>query len=283
MIHDIFPHKLNNSYKNKSITDSDCVMIFKQRCVLVCNNDDVYTIPQYMDVKSDIDGELKYLFEIDGETERCYYLLNGEYSGGTNKYVYLPLSEMRYMKGEGFKETYFIVCTAFHLYRWYDDNKFCGRCGRRTVHSDDQRMLMCASCGSQIFPRINPAVIVGVINGDKILVTRYAGRAYKGYALIAGFNEIGETPEQTVRREAMEEAGLKVKNIRYYKSQPGGIDGNLLLGFFCELDGDDKITIDSSELAEAEWYSREEIPVEDDGYSLTREMITAFKKGLIGL
>ena len=122
-----------------------------------------------------------------------------------------------------------------------------------------------------------------MINGDKILVTRYAGRAYKGYALIAGFNEIGETPEQTVRREAMEEAGLKVKNIRYYKSQPGGIDGNLLLGFFCELDGDDKITIDSSELAEAEWYSREEIPVEDDGYSLTREMITAFKKGLIGL
>ena len=67
------------------------------------------------------------------------------------------------------------------------------------------------------------------------MMTKYAGREYKRYALIAGFTEIGETVEETVHREVMEEVGLKVKNIRYYKSQPWGFDSNLLMGFFCDL------------------------------------------------
>ena len=75
-----------------------------------------------------------------------------------------------------------------------------------------------------------PAVIVAVTNGDKILVTRYKGRPYRGYALIAGFCEIGETGEETVAREVFEEAGVKVKNIRYYTTQPWGIAQDLLLG-----------------------------------------------------
>ncbi len=65
-----------------------------------------------------------------------------------------------------------------------------------------------------------PGSIIGVTDGDKILMSKYAGRAYKKYALLAGFTEIGETIEETVQREVMEEVGLKVKNIRYYKSQP---------------------------------------------------------------
>ena len=116
-------------------------------------------------------------------------------------------------------------------------------------------------------------------NGDKILMTKYSGRDYTRYALVAGFTEIGETAEQTVEREVMEEVGLKVKNIRYYKSQPWGSDSNLLLGFFCDLDGEEKITIDEQELSEAEWFHRDEMNVEDDGISLTREMMMAFKRG----
>ena len=82
-------------------------------------------------------------------------------------------------------------------------------------------MMRCSACGNTVYPKIAPAVIVGVINGDKILLTKYNGRAYKKYALIAGFTEIGETAEETVAREVMEEAGIKVKDITYYKSQPG--------------------------------------------------------------
>lgn len=132
-----------------------------------------------------------------------------------------------------------------------------------------------------IYPRISPAVIVGVLNGDKILMSKYAGRSYTNYALIAGFTEIGENAEQTVAREVMEEVGLHIKNIRYYKSQPWAFSGSLLMGFFCELDGSDTITLDTSELSEAAWFHRNEITLEDDNVSLTREMIMQFKNGKV--
>ena len=116
-------------------------------------------------------------------------------------------------------------------------------------------------------------------NGDKILMSKYAGRAYKKYALLAGFTEIGETVEQTVAREVMEEVGLKVKNIRYYKSQPWAFSDTLLMGFYCDLDGDDTIILDQNELALAEWFSREDIPEVTSMESLTNEMIIRFKNG----
>lgn len=85
-----------------------------------------------------------------------------------------------------------------------------------------------------------PAVIVGIVDRqrDRVLVSRYAGREYTSYALIAGFSEMGETVEQTVHREVMEEVGLKVTNLRYYKSQPWPPSSSLLFGFFCDLDGE---------------------------------------------
>ena len=130
-----------------------------------------------------------------------------------------------------------------------------------------------------IFPKISPAVIVAVTNGDKLLLSTYAGRAYTRYALLAGYTEIGETIEQTVHREVMEEVGLKVKNLRYYKSQPWGVDGNVLMGFYCDVDGDSTIHIDENELSMADWYDRDALPAKDDGISLTREMIRIFEEG----
>ena len=129
------------------------------------------------------------------------------------------------------------------------------------------------------YPKICPAVIIGVTDGDRILMSKYAGRTYKKYALLAGFTEIGETVEQTVAREVMEEVGLKVKNIRYYKSQPWAFSDTLLMGFYCDLDGSDEITLDREELSLAEWFERDKIPVEPSRDSLTNEMIIKFKLG----
>ena len=80
-------------------------------------------------------------------------------------------------------------------------------------------------------------------------MTKYANRVVTWYVLVAGFIEVGETAEDTVRREVMEETGVKVKNIRYFHSQPWGVPGNLTLGFTAELDGSDQITVDTGELA----------------------------------
>ena len=97
------------------------------------------------------------------------------------------------------------------------------------------------------------------------------------YALVAGFAEIGETIEQTVAREVMEETGVRVKNLRFYKSQPWALSDSLLFGFFCDLDGDETIKVDGDELAVAEWVPREDIPNRDDGFALTAEMIEYFR------
>ena len=96
---------------------------------------------------------------------------------------------------------------------------------------------------------------------------------------MAGFCEIGETAEDTVRREAMEEVGLKVKNIRYYKTQPWGFDQNLLIGYFCKVDGSREIIREEDELAVAEWVSRDEINEPMGPVSLTSEMIEYFRTG----
>ena len=144
-----------------------------------------------------------------------------------------------------------------------------------------ERMLCCRECGNVEYPKICPAVIIGVTDGNRILMSKYAGRTYKKYALLAGFTEIGETVEQTVAREVMEEVGLKVKNIRYYKSQPWAFTDTLLMGFYCDLDGEDKITLDQNELALAEWFEREDIPVKPSRDSLTNEMIMRFKNGAV--
>ena len=179
------------------------------------------------------------------------------------------------------QDQHFAEYTAYQLYVWYRDNQFCGRCGTHTEADGSLRMLRCPKCGNMIFPRITPAIMVAVTHEDKILVTRYKGRAYKGYAMIAGFNEIGETAEETVRREVLEEVGLKVSEVKYYKSQPWGIDGNLMLGYFAKLEGNAEIELDRQELAQAAWLKREDL--DDDTihsqYSLAGDLVAAFRRG----
>ena len=210
--------------------------------------------------------------------EQRYFLFMGTAGEGNEGYTYEAVATLRQEKS---KNICFAVMTAWHIYNWYRANRFCGCCGEKTVHDGKERMMRCNHCGNMIFPRIAPAVIIGLIHGDKLMLSTYANRNYKRYGLLAGFIEIGETAEEAVAREVMEEVGLKVKNIRYYKSQPWGIAGNLSLGYFCDLDGDDTVHLDEEELATAEWFHRDALPAEDDGISLTREMIRIFGEGKV--
>lgn len=268
MIQDLGDKRLLNQFRNCKADDHDYVFCFEETEFALNEKNGEYSVPMALDFQ---ESRLQYLFSIDDDK---YFLAMGEPI--PEGFVRKTFREVRTL---GSIELAFAAATAYHLYQWYRDNQFCGRCGKPMVHSHVERMMHCDDCGNCVYPKIAPAVIVGVTDGDRILMTKYSGRDYTRYALIAGFTEIGETAEQTVEREVMEEVGLKVKNIRYYKSQPWGSESDLLLGFFCDLDGDDDIVLDEDELSEAEWFHRNEMKVEDDGISLTRAMMTAFKEG----
>ena len=283
MLQDLSFGKLENEFYHLQPNAEDMVICFQNNQILLYRGEDNnLTLPTVAEVtpwaenwRSWFAEGFRYVFRMQ---EKNYFLWLGELEERDyGPYSFEPMRMLRY-KGTD-SDLLFGAFTAWHLYVWYRNNRYCGCCGSRTQHDAVERMLRCPDCGNMIFPKISPAVIVGVTDGDRLLMSKYAGRDYTNYALIAGYTEIGETLEQTVQREVMEEVGLKVKNIRYYKSQPWGIDGNILMGFYCDLDGDDTIHIDERELSLAEWHLRGSLPAKDDWVSLTREMIRVFDEG----
>ena len=272
MLQEIDPYKFHNEYLNKIPKEEDIILSFYNKKVVLQKKGDEVIFPQYRDVASLISKEsIQYLFCIDNID---FYINLSEEKVECKGWEYETVQILREFKR---KDLRFAAVTAFHLYQWYRDNKYCGRCGEKVQYGTKERVLCCSVCGNLIYPKIAPAVIVGVINGNKILLSKYAGREYKKYALLAGFAEVGESLEDTVHREVMEEVGLHVKNISYYKSQPWGFDSNLLVGYFAHLDGDETIQMDKTELAVAEWIDRDDLTEEDDGVSITREMMSYFK------
>lgn len=295
MIQDIMPHRYNNAYQAKKPDKNSRLLYFMGKQVLLKrgsagHGDGVLSdaagakeqeieFPVFEDVEQDngrIYDDAVYLFSIDGE--EFYLAKDVEWRQDRG----LGLEDTGIFRGSGPKHMAFAGVTGYQLYRWYGSRQYCGRCGAALVHSDKERMMQCPRCGCMEYPKLCPAVIVAVTHGNRLLMSRYAGRQYKRYALIAGFTEVGETIEETVKREVMEEVGLKVKNLRYYKSQPWSLSDSLLFGFFAELDGSEDITLEEEELAEARWFEREEIEAEYEDFSLTNEMIMEFKGGGFG-
>ena len=282
MLQDLDFGYLDNQYRYEEPTDDAVVICIQGKNTLLHRaSDDSLTLPTWAQVKQWCDRwerwmeePTRYAFTMQ---EKQYFLFMGKAGDCPDDYfTYENATVLRQVTS---KNVCFAMMTAWHLYQWYRVNRFCGACGEKTVHDGKERMMRCPSCGNMIFPRIAPAVIIGLTHGDKLMLSTYAGREYKRYGLLAGFIEIGETAEEAVVREVMEEVGLKVKNVRYYKSQPWGVAGNLSIGYFCDLDGDDTVRLDENELASAEWFDRNDLPAKDDGISLTREMIRIFGEG----
>ena len=275
MIQDIFPEILHNEYRQKEIAQESVVIVFKEDSVL-CDMGSGSVFPLFGSL--DCAGqEFTYLFNVSGTD---FFLAAWDDPSACDDIVapagfsFEKIGAFRSMTP---RHLAFAGITAHHIYNWYRDHRFCGRCGNTMRHDMKERMLFCEKCDNHVYPKISPVVIVGVTSGDKLLLTVYANREYKRYSLIAGFIEIGESAEEAVKREVMEEVGIRVKNIRYYKSQPWGFSDSLLFGYYAELDGEPDLSIDENELSQALWLGRNEIDVEPDSISLTNEMICRFK------
>lgn len=273
MIQDIYPHKLYNQYDPKAApAPGDFGLCFDGARLLVRQDaQGKMSFPLISDYAAD--RRWIYLFSVD--EERYFLTPSAEDAPAGTEFV-----DVHMLRGQGSMPLHrvYAAMTGKHLADWYRDVQFCGRCGEKTHHSEKERAAVCPHCGKTFYPRIMPAVIVGVTNGDQLLITRYR-EGFRHNAMIAGFTEIGETVEETVAREVMEEAGVRVKNIRYYKSQPWGIANDILMGFYCDVDGDPTIHMDANELKYAEWVAREDIVLQPDNLSLTNEMMMMFKDG----
>lgn len=267
MIQDLGQLKYDDTFKIREPKDGDYLMVTKGSLILFDEN---YNLPVY---NEEFAGHhFVYLFKV-GDS-RFFYL--DEDIEEFSKYTYKRFnSRMR----DHEKWMSFSITTAFHFADWYRANRYCGRCGKKNSYSTNERMIYCEDCHMPIYPKISPAIIIAVVDGDRIIATKRTPESTT-HALISGFCEVGETVEETCHREVMEEVGVKIKNIRYYKSQPWSFSQSLLLGFIADLDGDDTLTVDYNENAGAYWLNRDEVGIKNDDFSLTREMLDEFAKGL---
>lgn len=236
--------------------DEDIWVLFKDNKVILLKREGKYSIPKLKDVKRlkmEVNN-IQCIGELEGLNLMC-----GEVSEAIDN------SEIEYMdlftaaKNED-ESIYALASRGNLLLNWYKLNKYCGVCGGKNYLEDSfsERALVCSNCGNKTWPRTSPAIIVAVTKGDKLLLVYNKKFPERKYSVIAGFVEYGETLEECVKREVYEEAGIKVKNIKYFGSQPWPFPNSMMIAFTAEyLEGE--IKVDGEEIEFANWYSKEEV------------------------
>jgi NAD+ diphosphatase len=164
---------------------------------------------------------------------------------------------------------------AKQIVGWNATHRFCGRCGGETAPVSGELARRCARCGMLHYPRLSPAVIVLVRDGNRVLLARSPGFPAGMYSVLAGFVEPGESIEEAVEREVREEVGIQVTGVRYFGSQPWPFPNSLMIGFTAEYAGGE-IEVDPTEIEDAGWYDAGEFPPLPPRVSIARAMIDDF-------
>ena len=168
-----------------------------------------------------------------------------------------------------------IAGRAFQIGNWARTHQFCGACGAPTQQLAAERCMTCTACKHAAYPRISPAMMVLVKKGNQILLAKHAASPAPFYTALAGFVEAGESVEETIHREVMEEVGLKVGNIQYFASQPWPFPHSLMIAYTAEYQSGD-IQIDTTEIADARWFGPgDDLPLVPHSISIASSLIRA--------
>lgn len=275
MIQDINPHRFSNVYlANQTINNDDFILHYRGNSILLKTKDNELALPQKKDFP-ELSAETDWVFLFSLNEVPCF-LIRGELNVDESQFVYTDIS---FFRSTTQREIGWVSLVGLHLRNWYLQNRFCGTCGIRTQHKPDERALICPACNTVIYPKISPAIIVAIRSNDKILLARNSNFTGGWYSLVAGYVDVGETLEETVRREVKEEVGLDVRNIRYYKSQPWELSGSMMIGFIAEADENQQVRVDGKEITAAEWFTRSNLPNHPLNISIAGEMIEKFERG----
>ena len=269
------PELFSLSFDDQPCTPQDTVFLFSGDKVLLRNDDVTTRFPIWAELESQY-SDIAPLHLFTQGKRRCFLASTETASLAPEGLVWEEARVFRLLPNT---EDAFLLSCAYHLATWYQKHRFCGVCGGETAHAQVERALVCTQCGAVQYPTISPAIIVAITDGDRLLLARNARGVFRHYSLIAGYVEAGETLEQTVRREVMEEVGLCVKDIHYLGSQPWGQSQSMMIGFHATLDGAPDVTLQESELSEAHWFRAEELPEHAGPVSIAYAIIRRFCEG----
>ena len=171
-------------------------------------------------------------------------------------------------------EAFALAGRAVQLLDWQAQHRYCGRCGMPNIMKADEHAMHCPACGLLVYPRISPAVMVLVRDGDKLLLARSPRFKAGVHSALAGFVEPGETLEQCARREVREEVGIEIANLRYYASQPWPFPNSLMVAFFADYAGGE-LQLDPEEIEAADWFLPDALPLLPEPISISRQLIDA--------
>ena len=238
---------------------------------LVVEKDGQYTLPDVDPAQLNLDLVLRqYVGKVNGRP--CYA---AELSPEAAIPEGMSLCDLRQMFSQIPENLFIIISKAYQVMHWERTHQYCSRCGNKTENKKDERAKLCPVCGFVNYPRISPAIIVAITRGNEILLAQ--GSSFQGafYSVLAGFAEPGETLEECVQREVGEEVGIKVKNIKYFASQPWPFPDSLMVGFTAEYDSGE-INIDKKEILDAGWYTVDHLPAIPGPGSIARKLIDWF-------
>jgi NAD+ diphosphatase len=171
-------------------------------------------------------------------------------------------------------ETLGIAMRAVQVLEWDRTHRYCGACGTPTEQEPHERSKRCPACGLIAYPRISPAMMVLVSRGRELLLGRGLNFPPGRYSALAGFLEAGESIEEALHREVLEEVGVEVKNLRYFGSQSWPFPNSLMIAFHAEWAGGEA-RANPTELADAQWFTPESLPQLPPRLSIARALIEA--------
>lgn len=259
-----------------SIEEKECFLcfIFRGNELLVKENQDKISILELESLESINVNPVRIQNLGVRNNHRCYSV---EVSKDCVEPKGMKFIDLRSLYGQVPSEMYIEAGRAIQIMNWDRTHQFCGTCGNITDTIPGEYGKICPKCGFVSYPRISPAIIVAIVKDGKLLLARNAQSKHNFYSVLAGFLEPGETLEQCVEREVMEEVGIKVKNIKYFGNQPWPFPNSLMVGFTAEYD-EGEIEVDGVEIAEADWFDADNLPNIPGNISIARKLIDWFKE-----
>ena len=267
--------------------------IFIPENINTSNNQKIFVIIKGQEVLEDaISGQVALLGEDDLKWSNLELLSEhflgylddkalyaAELSQSSNLLDNTKMSTMYALLGRVSDSLFIALSRAVQIVEWYRSNQYCGKCSKSLQEDEKERAMKC-SCGNLVYPRISPCVIVLVTKGEELLLAHNKNFPGNFYSTLAGFIEPGESAEDSLKREVLEEVNIRIKNLTYFGSQSWPFPSQLMLGFHAEYETGE-VKPDGVEIDKADWFNYKKLPqVPPANISISGQLIESYVRKL---